>query len=119
MKPEKEIVFYSDENVKVTNTRICIGDKTYLIANINTIETIAKMPHTTSNIFLFIGLITMILGIGAVIFVMGLIFRWRERKKYEIRMESSSGSISLISSEDKAYIDKIQQAINEAIIYRG
>jgi hypothetical protein len=127
MKETEEIVFMSDHNVKVTQSRLIIkSNKTYAMRNISSVHT-HKIPKKTGFQWLMIigGAIIAIAGDGEglipgiILLILGAFWLSRLKDRYALRIQSSSGRSDGLTSKDKNYIDEMVRAINEAIIYRG
>jgi membrane-bound ClpP family serine protease len=128
----EEKVIYEKGNIKITNMRAIFGDKTYAVSNITSVT---KKEKTTPFSFLPVGIIVfgiafitisffnnlngalMILGVFMVIggyFVAMLL-----RTEYFIQLGSAAGDTEAYTSKDIAEIEKIVQAINQAMIQQG
>lgn len=127
-----EVTFYSDEGgVRVTNSRLIIGPITYAMLNITSVSRAVTKPNRLGPMLL--------LAIGALVifasfsghfeigpFMIGVVFAglgalvWKlQRNKYHLRIASASGEANAITSVNAEQIDKIVQAVNEAMIKRG
>jgi hypothetical protein len=132
-----EQTFYEDGEVKVTNLRAIIGSKTYAISNVFSVSLSRKDPSgCLPLIVLFLGICA---GIGSfyefynkdivdaiVFFILGVVFiilsirAMRSLKStYFIQINSASGEINALGSQDEVYIRKIIDAINQAIVQKG
>ncbi len=126
-----EQTFYSDDvGVRITNTRAIFNKTTYAMANISSIRTEETPPKRAGAIWtIFIGVILFIIGLrvdivgltiaGVIILLLGILWVWKASGEYHIMITSASGETSALESKDKGYIDKVVQAMNEAIIHRG
>jgi len=127
-----EVTFYSDEGgVRVTNSRLIIGPVTYAMLNVTSVSRAFTKPNRIGP--------ALLLGIGAIClvasfsghfesapFVWGLVLTglgaliWKLQKtKYHLRIASASGEANAVTSVNADQIDKIVQAVNEAMIKRG
>ena len=136
---QEEKVYYDEGNVKITSSRTILDDKTYVLKNIssvtvNTIEHEAE-PGGMGCLWVgggFLALIGLIVafsggnvGVALTFFIAtGIAFyvaykfgkgtpAWTE---YSVRIGSNAGDTDGLISEDKDYIKKIVDAINNAII---
>jgi len=128
----EETTFYSDSLVRVTNARLMIGQTTYAMLNITSVMTAKENPSIVGPVLL--------LTIGAICFIGGLSGGWssggvtlgflmvgigggwlkeRLKPKYHLRISSSSGEANVVTSKDKQTIEKMVQAVNEAMIGAG
>lgn len=118
----KEEVFYQDENVLISHTRMTLGGTTYATANITSVSTYRLKPSRKLEIIMgliglavifndfFVGLI--LIGLAGLIFYM-------KKTKYIVKLSSNASEKDALRSTNKDYIYKIVEAINNAIIYRG
>ena len=121
-----EKTFFNADGISVTNARVVIGGQTYAMSGITSVRSIEEKPSRKGPIILgIIGIIFMLIGEAATI-VIGLIgialaVFWFVSIKptYHIGLVSASGESKALNSKDQAYISKIVNAINEAIIARG
>jgi hypothetical protein len=126
-----EQTFYSDNaGVRITNTRAIFDKTTYSMANISSVRTEETSPKRAGAIWtIIIGVILFSIGLsadvvgltifGVIILLLGILWVWKASGEYHIMITSASGEASALKSKDKEYIDKVAQAMNEAIIYRG
>lgn len=124
MDDVQEKVFYQDANVLVTNTRLVINGKTYAIRNISSVAIqMAAQKFIIESILFFIGFAEVIFRstrIIGILFIVGSIVIAVMRKSiYCVRINSNAGEIDELISKDKEYIQKIVNAIQESIVYRG
>lgn len=57
--------------------------------------------------------------VGALMLVAGLVIAALSKPSYIVRLGSASGEADALISKDREYIQKIVNALNEAIIKRG
>jgi putative Ca2+/H+ antiporter (TMEM165/GDT1 family) len=132
---EKEMTFYSDaRGVRITSARLIVGDTTYAMANIASVETKRVSPGygrvallVILGMFFVIGSTPSAIGKGSpadlilgVLFVAGGVWlAITQKPNYQLRITSASGESSPLASKERAYVEKIVQAINESMIHRG
>lgn len=132
----QEVTYYSDGVIQVTNARAVLEGKTYAMSNITSV-TMGKIPANP-----WIGILMAVAGLlmllfsfsvlpedvgerGACLFfallvvVLGVALAYFAKAKYVVKIGSASGEADALTSTDKDYIQKIVNAINEAIIKRG
>lgn len=119
-----ETTFYKDHNVVVTQSRYVTQSKTYAMRNISSVhifEIIKSKRIPTACIIIgllllfsessrIVGIILAILGAALIFFI---------KNEYAVRISTNSGEANSIVSKDRAYIQKIVGALNDAIIHRG
>ena len=147
----EEKIFFQQNNVLVSQSRLVIGDKTYVLRNISSVSTASncsiKKPSKTfykilvgiASILLFQKIITIGLYLEVnkevpfsdyvkVFLFFGLIFfsiytmskvKTQYFYSYFVRISSNSGTSDVLNSPDKSYIQKVVDALNQAIIYNG
>jgi hypothetical protein len=127
-----ETTFYTDDRgIRVTNSRLVFGDTTYSMANLTSVAVKRERVSVAILIlFLLSALVWLvgsttglsaIAGLGGILtllFAVGFIVAVALRQ-WKLTITSSSGESSPIASRDKRYIDKVAQAIQEALIARG
>ncbi|MFT3918151.1 DUF6232 family protein [Cloacibacterium sp.] len=121
---QNETTFYQDATVTVTQSRFVTHSKTYAMRNISSVHIfeivkskvipiiliILGLPMLLSKEAIFYGIVTILIG------VLWLIFN---KNEYAVRISTNAGEANSIVSKNKAYIQKIVNALNEAIIHRG
>jgi Family of unknown function (DUF6232) len=127
-----EVTFYSDEGgVRVTNSRLIIGPVTYAMLNITSVSRAFTKPNRLLPVLLIvIGVLVLFASfsghfevgpfmIGIVLAGLGALVWKFQKTKYHLRIASASGEANAITSVNADQIDKIVQAVNEAMIKRG
>ena len=122
---DKEKEFYNDSNVLVTNTRFVYKNrnKTYSMANVSsvsvfTIEKSKKNPIIA--IIIGIALFFVQWWLGAIVAAAGILWLILLKNDYAVRVMSNSGKEeNFVVEKNKEYVQKIADAVSEAIIHRG
>ena len=149
----EEKIFFLENNVLVSQYRLVIRDKTYVLRNISSVSTasdswINKPNKTKYKIFIgiaaallygriksislhrlfesehvipFFSYIIIAICIVVIIFSIYKMSKLKTQYffSYSVRISSNSGTSDVLSSSDKQYIQRIVDAINQAIIYQG
>lgn len=119
-----ETVYYTDNNgVKITNTRFIVGSSTYPLQGITSIKT-ALIPAsmTPAVILIVVGVLICFTGavpVGGVMAILGLLYIFLVKNKHAVKISTSAAETNALISKDKVYIEKVANALNEAIIHRG
>lgn len=127
-----EITVYQDPNIHVTNLRAILQGKTYAMANVTSVSMFTQFANKAPGVVLAVlgGLI--LLGalpntemrgcfsiFGLLMLAIGIAVAWAAKNVYWVRIGSASGETNALSSRDHAYITRIVNAMNEAIVRRG
>lgn len=127
-----ETIYYQQDNVLISNSRAVLQGTTYPVANITSVGLGTISPSLAPVlVLLVIGLCgfayTMstdgarVAGtIWGVIFAgLAVLIFLNNKERYFVKIASASGEQRALESRDKADIQKIVDALNEAIIKRG
>ena len=122
----EEKIFYQDQHVLVTDSRIILNGTTYALRNVASVEMVRIHKKTP----MLLGLVILV-GIGLIIFaswgtkLFGALclvgaFYWIKSlaDEYSVRINSNAGFADGLVSKSPDYINTIVAAINEAIISR-
>lgn len=126
----EETTFYSENAVQVTSSRVVMPGATYALRNISSVRTLEFKPsHTLDIALIIIGVIILLIGAsaksaGAVLFGLvlagaGVALFVTKKPEYVVKLGTNAGEQDGFRSKDKLSIDKIVNAINEAIISKG
>ena len=121
-QPEK--VFYQDTNVTVTQSRFIAANKTYAMRNISSVSLFKIEKSLGTQIVLTIIGVLMLFGdstriFGAVLAIIGILWIISIKDKYSVRISTNAGEANSLISKDQLYIQKIVDALNDAMIHRG
>jgi len=124
MQTQEEKLFYKDQNVTVTQSRYVTNSKTYTMRNISSVHVFEIIKSRTLPIAMIIigGLMLLADGtriVGGVILLIGILILAFIKNEFAVRISTNSGEANSIVSRDKVYIQKIVDALNDAIIHRG
>ena len=121
---QNETTFYKDLQVTVTQSRFVTQSKTYAMRNISSVHIFEIVKNKiTPIIFIILGVLllfskdTMIYAI--LLITIGILWLVFNKNEYAVRISTNAGEANSIISKDKLYIQKIVNALNEAIIHRG
>lgn len=131
MSQQTELSYYSDDRgVRVTTTRLIVGNATYAMANIASIKTYTKKANRIPAIITAVfGLIVLLIGlasrstssliIGLVIMFIGMLWAVLLKPIHILYITSSSTETEVLVDKDLEYINQVVRAVNEALIHRG
>ena len=119
-----ETVFYKDFNVTVTQSRFVTDSKTYAMRNISSVYIYEIEKSRTFPVILVIIGFLMLFGedvriMGICMLAVGCLLLYTIKNEFAVRISTNSGEANSLVSKDRAYIQKIVGALNEAIIHRG
>lgn len=127
----EEISVYQDANIHVTNLRAMLQGKTYAMANITSVSMHTQAANNAPGVIIAVigGMIAMSLlagrdamgcGVfGLLLLAAGIAIALAAKSTYWVRIGSASGETNALSSNDRDYIQRIVNAMNEAIVRRG
>jgi Family of unknown function (DUF6232) len=123
---QSEKIFYQDQNVIVTNSRVVASGKTYAMSNISSVTNFRIVKNSTIGIVIIVvGGLSLFSGewqgwlFGIIVIILGAVIIRKKKDYFSVQISSNSGESKAIISKDKNYVQKIVDAVNEAIIYRG
>lgn len=124
MEPQNEPVYYQDNQVTVTQSRFVAFSKTYAMRNISSVHIFEIVKSKMKAIFLIIlGLLLLfskeIFFVGIILIALGIWWFISIKNEYAVRISTNAGEANSIVSKDRVYVQKIVDALNEAIINRG
>ena len=126
-----ETTLFEEKDIKITNLRAIFGDKTYAMSNITSVSRETKdslgcaLPALVIigimiTIFSFIdGPSWGTAAIGIFMAGAGIIGAKNQKPDHIVQIGSSSGEIKAYTSQDRELIEKIVNALNDAIIQKG
>lgn len=125
----EEHIFLQENNVLVSNARFMIDRKeTYAMDGIVYIK-LGRRKKKIKYMRIVIGLILFAIGLAVTYFhmlgflgiILGLLSMATAMKKipYTIEIKTTAGEEQVYSDKDGEFIQKVYQALNDAIIFRG
>ncbi|AZN35133.1 DUF6232 family protein [Iodobacter ciconiae] len=120
-----EKIFFNQENVSVSNSRFIVNDQTYAMSNVTSVKSGITEPQRGGSIFLIvIGLLCLfgsgwVFGLGCILIVLGISAWLGAKTQYSVILNTSAGENQALVSEEKAYIEDVITALNDAIVSRG
>jgi hypothetical protein len=122
--PNKEVVFYQDQQVTVTQARFISQGKTYAMSNISSVSLYEIKRSRGLEVLMIIAGLSMLAVDGARMFglvtlMIAIALFFLLKNSYSVRIQSTSGEADGLISKDSEYVNKIVSAVNEAIIFRG
>ena len=122
---EHDKIFFQDNDVLITQSRIVIFGKTYAMRNISSVsitqesKLFLKISSTIILVFALSGFFLEEYLIGIIALGIAVIMLLNSKDEYIVVISSNSGDNNALKSKNRDYIESIIEAINEAIIFRG
>ena len=133
-----EQVFYERDGVRVTSARFQVGAQTYAMSSVNSVAFQMRPPNSGWPMFVLItGLLSLLIGIAmismggwhpiALVFLApgSLMAGWaftasaKAKPTYVVALTTSSGQVQALENTDRASIESVVRALNEALVSRG
>ncbi len=128
----KEETIYTDNVVTVTGTRIIIWGTTYVLRNVTSVKMASTPPRIGGAILLLIFGVLILLAafmplndnkapvgvyvISGVMIGGAILWMLMSKAHFHVGLSTASGELHVLTSKDKAYIQRVVQNINEAIV---
>lgn len=121
---QNETTFYQDSLVTVTQSRYITQSKTYAMRNISSVHVFEIEKSKLAPILMILfGLPFLFSGdvfwIGLILIGIGVLIVFNIKNEYTVRISTNAGEADSTISKDKEYIQKIVNALNDAMIHRG
>jgi len=119
-----EVTFYQDVNVTVTQSRFITNSKTYAMRNISSVHIIEivksrKLPIGLVIIGFLMAFSNDLRIAGISLLAIGVLALFLIKNEFAVRISTNSGEANSIVSKDKMYVQKIVNALNDAIVHIG
>ena len=122
-----ENVFFQQAHVTVTNSRFIVGNQTYAMRNITSVQPVKYNPQRSGPITLIIvGFLTILIGFGKssvggtlcglALLALGIFWWSRQRPTYGVLLTTSGGEVRALQHRDWPFIENIVTALNQSII---
>ena len=125
----EEEVYFSEGEVQVTSTRLQTETTMYPVNGITAVSLVDVPKNYTPGLAVVgIGIGVGLLGVnmGSAILVVGLgflalgvVILVLARKKWAVAIGTAGGQQHAVVSTDRAYVERIVQALNDAVTRRG
>ena len=121
---QNEIIFYQDFDVKVTQTRYITHSKTYPMRNISSVYLFEIVKSRKLPVLIIvIGALLLFSNeapIAATLIVaFGILLLLLIKNEYAVRISTNSGELNSVVSKNRDYVEKIVEALNDAIVHIG
>ncbi len=120
-----ETTFLSEAGVTVTQARFMVPGQTYAMSGVTSVKQIDESPSRKGPLVLgVIGVLALAGGaqgiIAAIIFIAAAAAWWYfQKSKHIVVLHSASGESRAFISGDAALVNRVVDALNNAIVHRG
>ncbi|MHA3115247.1 QacE [Acinetobacter sp. ANC 4635] len=121
-----EIEFFNHGNTVVTNARFIVDNQTYAMNGVTSVKQGIIPPDRKIGIWMIIvGFIMLLVAsgmgkfIGLLILGAGIWLVYKAKPIASVILQSSSGEVQALSSDNQHYISQVVSALNQSIIHRG
>jgi hypothetical protein len=126
----EKTIYSDDRHVPVTTSRFVVGESTYSVSNITSVRRGATEPdYAGPGLAIIIALVVAgfaffyqywpVGALGTAVAVSVGYWIWTRNPTYHVLITTTAGELEAISSKEKAYVDAVISAINQAIAERG
>jgi hypothetical protein len=129
IEPSKEVTFYDDRSVTVTNTRFVVPGQTFPVAGITSIANTKDAPSAWPILGVLIGVVLCIGGMiasnwgtggcGLVLIALSIWIAIASKPIHHVLLHTAGGEVRALSSQDPEFITDVVIALNQSIIRRG
>ncbi len=126
MPQSNEIEFFNNGHTVVTNARFIVDGQTYAMNGVTSVKQGIKPADRKAGIWLIIiGFIVFLLtsGVaklfGIILIGVGAWLIYEAKPIASVILQSSSGEVQALTSQDIGFISNVVSALNQAIIHRG
>jgi hypothetical protein len=124
---QEETIFLNSDAAKVTNARVVIGNQTFAMSGITSVEVRTEEPKTSflmSFLVMLIGLAMTpkILVIGILVAIAGIgamVVDNAKAPKFHLFLRAAGGEVNALTSTNATDIEIIASAITDAMVHRG
>jgi Family of unknown function (DUF6232) len=121
-----EKVIFEQGNVKITNARFVVGDKTTAINGVNSISSRILAPSRMFPVIILLVGLAILFGadgagklIGIAIVGIAGWFLYNQKPTHFVVLVTSSGAVDALDSKDEPFIRSVISALNDALVHRG
>ncbi|QLG10997.1 QacE [Deinococcus sp. D7000] len=117
-----EKTFFQDAGATVTNARFITDGQTHAMSGITSVQEVTDEPMRGAPILLAaVGLVACAASaIMGVALMMGAAFWWYGQKTtYTVAIRTSAGELKALTDTDGVRVQRIVEALNQAIVYRN
>ena len=121
-----EKILFEQGNVKITNARFIVGNKTTAINGVNSISSRVAHPSRTGPIIGVVIGLAILFGADGAAKLFGLLIAgiggwilYSQKSSHFVVLVTSSGAVDALDSTDEPFIQSVIAALNDALVHRG
>lgn len=121
-----EIEFFNQNETVVTNARFIVENQTYAMNGVTSVKQGVKPANRTTGIIMAIVGFILLLSLnggnkiwGILLLGVGVWIAYSAKPTGLVLLQSSSGEVQALSSQNLNYISDVVSALNQSIIHRG
>jgi hypothetical protein len=123
----KETIIFNEGNVTVTDVRFVTLHQTFAMSGVTSVRKLREKPNTWGMLILCIfGVVCAGVGttlamhlFGAVVVIAALAVAASQKPNFFIVITTASGESRALTSKSNEFIDRVEGAVNEAVVVRG
>jgi hypothetical protein len=118
---ESERVFLQEGNVSVSDKRFVVGAQTYPLSGITSIKSHQQVPSRVIPIVIgLFGLLVLASSVagGAIAILVAFLIWFLQKPAYSVVLSTAAGEQQALMAPDRAYIERVVQALNNAVVAR-
>ena len=118
----EEKVFFDHADVKVTSARFVNAGQTSAMSNVTSVKAFEEKANRLGGIVLLVVGFVMAVNVpilGLLVAAVAGGYLYHQKPMYHVMLATAGGEVSALKTRERAYLDKIVAAMNEAIVARG
>ncbi len=118
----EEKTFFERKGVKVTNARFVVDGQTFAISNITSVKPLEEPPKRLGGVLLLLcGFITLTQNafFGVPVIALVSYYLYKQKPTYHVMLRTSGGENKALTTHQRDDLNKVVEALNEAIVHRG
>ena len=120
----EEKTFLQNGNITVTQSRFIVDSKTFAMRNISSVQVgVIPAKRGFGILLILIGIILLVSNDtrtgGIVVIAIGALFAYLPKDQFTVRISTNAGESDSLMSKDRQFIQKIVDALNEAMVHQG
>lgn len=118
----EETTLFQQGSIVVTNARFISGQETYAIRNVTSVSSTRQPPKRGALVITALAGLLLCTGapfVGAPLASGALFLLWKARPTYHVVLRTAGGEANALESTDQALIQRVVDALNQAMVVRG